>query len=203
MPNKVLSLIIAGLLLTSCGGDEKSSSKSGTEPPNTARTPVMPASTSFAIQQTPTGVDAAAEPTAAPILDPGPYFTPQRNAPTGRPENFSPPIVVDKFILMRARGNCAQASGQINEYTHENQEIIYLTCQYTGSATSATNYISQLPAVFNAEPIQLKIQGNQSFGLMPAGKGFVYAWTHDAWYFTARSLNGRELLDEFMQNFPY
>ncbi len=198
---KILWILL--LLLAGCGGNEKTASSVQTALPSTSRVPVLSAATSFALLPTPTVLQNQVEPTAALVLDPGPYFTPERSAPTGKPEEFTPPVVVNQFTLMQVRGNCLQANGQTAEYINQNREIIYLTCQYTGSTRTAQNQIHRLPQVFNVEPVQIKVQSSKSFALLPSGAGFVYAWTQDAWYFTARSLNGRDLLDDFMQNFPY
>lgn len=196
-------LLVFALLLAGCGGSEKNNSSVQTVLPPTSRVPVLSAATSFAMLPTPTVLHSWVEPTASPALDPGPYFTPARSAPSGKPEDFTPPVVVNQFTLMQVRGNCLRANGQTAEYMNQNREIIYLTCQYTASISTAQNQIDRLPQVFKSEPVQMKLQGSKSFALLPSGTGFVYAWTQDAWYFTVRSLNGRDLLDDFMQNFPY
>lgn len=198
---KILWILL--LLLAGCGGNDKTESLMQPVLPPTSRVPVLSAATSFALLPTPTLLQSQVEPTTAPALDPGPYFTPVRSAPPGKPDEFSPPVVVNQFTLMQVRGNCLQSNGQTAEYMNQDREIIYLTCQYTGSTSTAQNQIHRLPQVFNVEPVQMKVQGSKSFALLPSGAGFVYAWTQDAWYFTARSLKGRDLLDDFMQNFPY
>lgn len=207
LPKKMMSksiLMICGLvLLAACGKEKAVPALQPTLPSATQRIAAVPASTSFFIQQT-----LQAQPTlegteVANLLDPGPYFTPQRPAPTDSPVEFAPPEKVGVFNRTQVRGGCAHKGGQSSEYRSQDNAIIYLTCQYAKTADDAKNYVEVLPQVFQTEPIQMKIQPDKSFVLLRTGEDFLYGWTQGAWYFTARSLDGRQILDAFMQYFPY
>lgn len=197
-----LILLTCFVVLTACS-KEQAKRPTHTLPPPTERVAAVPASTEFFIQQTQKVMPTETPVMVATIIDPGPYFTPQRTSPDVSPLEFAPPEEVGDFMRVQLRGSCNLGNGQASEYLDTNNQMVYLTCQYAKDGEAAKNYISRLPEVFKAEPIQLKLQGEKSFVLLPSGNGFVYGWTQGAWYFTARSLNGRETLDSFMQNFPY
>jgi hypothetical protein len=199
------------LLMVACGsGDDSGSSNDSNLSNRPSATPLAPqdrvATAAALSQQTP--AIPVEPPTSTPLptpnYDPGPYFTPRRASPAD-PATFVPDEQVGDFTRIEVSGNCLRSSGQSSRYLNADGEVIYLTCQFMDNPLQAYNAIASISQanVLTGDPIMQKLQDNESFVLGAAGAGFLYGWTHRNWLFLARSPQGREPLDAFMQAFPY
>ncbi|HLA43104.1 MAG TPA: hypothetical protein VJZ27_06695 [Aggregatilineales bacterium] len=178
-------------LLAGCGGDDDAvdSSDSDTE-----------SDTENSAQVT----DGNEAENIAVTYDPGPYFTPRRSAPEN-PQTFIPDEQVDAFRRTTLSGSCTDQGGLTAQYVDETNSIVYLQCRYLNRGNSAEDAIQELISgnTLTGQPIVLKLQGAESFLLGTSGQAYVFAWTHENWFFLVRSLYGRESLDAFMGAFSY
>jgi hypothetical protein len=203
--------LFLALVLMGCGGGDDAKEEDGQVAPDApTQTPLSDqdrlATASVLSQQTPTltVIPATITPVPTPNYDPGPYFTPRRQSPPD-PSTFVPDVQIGDFTRASLQGNCQRSSGQSSRYGSSGGAIIYLSCQFMNSSSAAYNLVAGIPndQILSGEPIVMKLQGDESFILGASGEGFLYIWTHGPWLFTARSPNGREPLDAFMQAFPY
>ncbi|MFP4323479.1 MAG: hypothetical protein ACLFTK_13590 [Anaerolineales bacterium] len=136
--------------------------------------------------------------------DPGPYFTPSRQAPSN-PAAFVPPAEVGPFTQTYISGRCPQRDGLQSLYQNPDNRIVILYCYHTLTPAEALSRLRGLrdSGAIAGEPIFFEIQDGKSFALGDATPGTLYAWTHERWVFIAHSLGGRAALDAFMEAFPH
>ena len=195
--HKVFPLLMLIVILTACNNDNDASNENNTEPQASA-TPTL-------VRQQPGPIQNDTEQDEPEIeYDPGPYFTPRRESPTD-PATFVPEELIGDFTRIQLRGTCLRASGQQSQYINSENQVVHLTCRFMLKSEDARNAIQEIVANngITGDPILMKLQGDESFLLGPSGNGFTYAWTHDQWFFVARSPLGRPPLDSFMEALPF
>ena len=177
-------------VLAACGGDDDSDTAAN----NDRAAPDAAVNTS----------GNAPAPNVEVTYDPGPYFTPRRVAPEN-PQSFVPDEQIGAFRRTTLTGSCTDRNGMTGQYVDEASNIVYLQCQYLTRQNSAADAIEALVRnnVLTGQPIVIKLQGAESFLLGTSGQAYVFAWTHEHWFFLVRSLYGRAALDAFMEAFPY
>ncbi len=154
--------------------------------------------------ENPPPVENRARPTPVVDYDPGPYFTPNREAPTN-PAAFVPAESLGAFTRTHLSGRCPHTNGLQSLYQNPNNNIVILYCYYMPTPLDTLNRLRGLleSGALQGEPIFFEIQGDASFTMGEAAPGVLYAWTHARWLFIAHSLSGRAALDDFMNEFSH
>lgn len=205
MKHRILLILMVLCTLAACGNNDTTQDNSDESAESASRSDGVGAGTAFYLASlaTPQPTAAIPDPTNTPRPDPGPYLSTDRPEPDVLAADFSPPESVADTMLHRSVGQCSSPAGQSSEYITTENEIVYLSCQFLPRRADDRLQSFANSSSITGEPIVYTQQPGASFVLGASGNGYVYAWTNGFWFFSARTLHSRPLLDAFMQDFPY
>ncbi len=183
-------MVVLVLILAACGGEDSKEDDRGDNPaqtPSATRRPLP----------TPAG------PTATP-RDPAPR---SESLPQVEPFDFEAPFSVGNFVRQSMRGNVtSERTGGLQASYLFDQNLVSLTVYYFEQADRAVEtvrFVLEGSSVTGAvEPAYYGPTVAYGVVTLRSG-GNLAAWSHYEWAFIAQTAGSADVLDEFLQSFPY
>jgi hypothetical protein len=201
----VLSTALLMIMLVGCGGDDDGDSPSGGDATSTAGPiaavggPEADATGSVQSPPSPTPIP----PTHTPVPPP----PRERLLPEGEPYAFEPPFSVGDFVRQTLRGNATatRAGGQQATYRRDTETIVVQVYRFdltseamatVESALNASTIVAQVEEPYSSPAV--------TFGLVQDQHGaYLAAWNHYQWVFLVSTPESLDVMNGFLNDFPY
>lgn len=184
---KILILVVLLILLAGCGGgdnDKDEDSSSGETPVvNTPESTPVPQTTFYA---------------------PAPR---SHALPDVKPYDFEAPFSVATFIRQSAQGRTTSpGNGGLQATYQQDQNSVVMTVYHFETADEAARTVQFTlqsgSMVRMVEPIY--VGPAIVFGIAEDRHGgYLAAWSHESWCFLVATPNGLDVLNSFLESFPY
>jgi hypothetical protein len=178
----VLILVMFMLAAAGCGGNDDDKKEGGDTPPST--TIITPAPTE--------------------VSEPAPR---SHTLPEVAPYDFEAPFSVSTFVRQSAQGRpTSTGTGGLQATYQLEQNIVTLTIYYFATADEASRTaqfaLKSGSMVEMVEP--LYVGPAITFGIaQDRHGGYLAAWSHEGWCFLVATPNGLDILNSFLESFPY